>query len=61
MGKHRLEFHYLDPTRLDLQEEIDILLNDGLLDQIGEVDNEIRYRFPQRLHSVLAECWKLER
>jgi len=59
VGKHRLEFHYLDPTRLDLQEEIDILLNDGLLDQIGEVDNEIRYRFPQRLHSVLAECWKL--
>lgn len=49
-----LPFYYLDFTRSDLREEIDILLSDGLLDRIGELDNEIRYRFPRRLQLGLG-------
>lgn len=57
--RRHLEFYYLDFTRSDLREEIDILLSDGLLDRIGELDNEIRYRFPRRLQLVLGQCSEL--
>jgi hypothetical protein len=57
--RRRLEFYYVDFARSDLQQEIDMLMSQGLLERIGEIDNEMRYRFPQRLQLVLAECWKL--
>lgn len=53
------EFYYLDFTRSEIQGEINILLSQGVLIQIGEVDSEIRYRFPEQLHLVLRKCWKL--
>ncbi len=57
--KRRLEFHYVDFTRSDLQQEIDMLMSQGLLERIGEIDNEMRYRFPTRLQLVLGECMGL--
>ena len=53
------EFHYLDFMRSHLQGEINILLSQGVLIQIGEVDSEIRYRFPEQLYLVLRKCWEL--
>ncbi|MGB7956680.1 MAG: hypothetical protein WCF23_22135 [Candidatus Nitrosopolaris sp.] len=43
--KNELQFYYLEFTPSDLQEQIDILLSEGLMERVGEFDHEIRYRF----------------
>lgn len=56
--RNRLEFYYLLPIpRSDLQEETDMLVAQGLLEKIGELDNEMRYRFPERLQLFCGNVW----
>jgi hypothetical protein len=57
--RRRLEFYHVDFTRSDLQQEIDMLMSQGLLERIGELDNEMRYRFPGSLQLVLGQCMTL--
>jgi hypothetical protein len=61
LDRRSMEFYYVREraTRLDLQEEIDMLVAQGLLEKIGELDNEMRYRFPERLQLVLGQCMDL--
>jgi hypothetical protein len=57
--KRGQEFYYVNFARSDLQEAIDMMMTEGLLERIGELDNEIRYRFPERLQSFLRQCREL--
>jgi hypothetical protein len=72
--RNRLEFYYLLPIpRSDLQDEIDMLLAEGLLERIREFDNEMRYLFSDQfvlgkfrdlydnLFKVMGNIWEFLR
>jgi hypothetical protein len=52
------EFRYFPLTRSLVQAEIDVWLDNGLLEEIGAYDNEVRYRYCDRQFQLaLSDCW----
>lgn len=70
MAKNPQQFYYLDFTRSDLQEKIDMLVTEDLMERIGEFDNQTRYRFSDQyalgrftdlyddLFKVMGDIWE---
>ncbi|WP_162477456.1 hypothetical protein [Nitrososphaera sp. AFS] len=59
LDRRTMEFYYVDFERSDLQEEIDMLLAQRLLEEVGGLINKKRYRFPEPLQLVLGKCKNL--